>query len=70
MGASYISHHKRTEELPYIHYTETQIDIMQRYFEEIRALASNHTRRSAISSVTLSDNVTSHQSLCGKREGT
>ncbi len=59
MWASYISHHKRPEELPYIHYTETQIDIMQHYFEEIRALASNHTRRSAISTVTLSDNVSS-----------
>ncbi|MGZ8546607.1 MAG: GGDEF domain-containing protein [Sulfuricurvum sp.] len=57
--ANYISHHKRPEELPYIRYTETQIDIMQHYFEEIRALASNHTRRSAISTVTLSDNVSS-----------
>ncbi|MDO9207606.1 MAG: diguanylate cyclase [Sulfuricurvum sp.] len=59
MWASYIAHHKRPEELPYIHYTETQIDIMQRYFEEIRSLASNHTRRATISVVTLSDNVTS-----------
>jgi diguanylate cyclase (GGDEF)-like protein len=59
MWASYIAHHKRPEELPYIHYTETQIDIMQHYFEEIRSLASNHTRRATISVVTLSDNVTS-----------
>lgn len=59
MWAGYIAHHKRPEELPYIHYTETQIDIMQRYFEEIRSLASNHTRRATISVVTLSDNVTS-----------
>lgn len=59
MWASYIAHHKRPEELPYIHYTETQIDVMQHYFEEIRSLASNHTRRATISVVTLSDNVTS-----------
>lgn len=59
MWASYIAHHKRPEELPYIRYTETQIDIMQGYFEEIRSLASNHTRRATISVVTLSDNVTS-----------
>lgn len=59
MWASYISHHKRPEELPYIHYTETQIEIMQGYFEEIRTLTSNDTHRLAISVVTLSDNVTS-----------
>lgn len=65
MWASYISHHKRPEELPYIHYTETQIDIMQHYFEEIRALASEHTRP-AISLVTLSDNVTSIHNTISK----
>jgi len=59
MWASYLSHHKRPEELPYIHYTEEQIEIMKRYFEEIRSLAFNHTSRSAISVVTLADNTTS-----------
>jgi len=59
MWSSYLSHHKRPEELPYIHYTEEQIDSMKRYFEEIRSLALNHTSRSAISVITLADNTSS-----------
>lgn len=59
MWASYLSHHKRPQELPYIHYTEEQIEIMKRYFEEIRSLVFNHTSRSAISVVTLADNTSS-----------
>lgn len=66
MWASYLSHHKRPEELPYIRYTEQRMDIMERYFEEIRALVSNHTQRSSISVVTLSDNISSiHQTIAG-----
>ena len=45
MWASYLSHHKRPEELPYIDYTAEQIEIIKRYFEEIRSLAFNHTSR-------------------------
>lgn len=59
MWGSYISHHKRPEEVPYISYTEEQIAIMQRYFEEIRALGTQHTSPSSISVITLSDNITS-----------
>lgn len=58
MWASYISHHKRPEEIPYITYTAGRIEVMKRYFEEIRSL-STHTKASAISLVTLSDNITS-----------
>ncbi len=66
MWASYLSHHKRPEELPYIHYTEEQIENMKRYFEEIRSLAFNHTPRTAISVVTLADNTTSiHNTVSG-----
>jgi len=59
MWASYLTHHKRPEELPYIQYTEQQIENIKRYFEEIRSLALDHTSRSAISVVILADNTTS-----------
>ena len=66
MWASYLSHHKRPEELSYIRYTQTQIESIKRYFEEIRQLALDHTRRSAISATTLSENVTSiHNTITG-----
>ncbi|MDP1783920.1 MAG: diguanylate cyclase [Sulfuricurvum sp.] len=58
MWASYLSHHKSPEEIPYISYTDGQIDIMKRYFEEIRSLATAHTQASAVSLITLSDNIT------------
>jgi hypothetical protein len=59
MWASYLSHSKRPEELPYIHYTEQQIEIMKHYFEEMRSLVLNHTARSSLSVVTLSNNTSS-----------
>ncbi|MDD2829374.1 MAG: diguanylate cyclase [Sulfuricurvum sp.] len=59
MWGSYLSHHKRPEELPYLRYTENQMEIMGRYFEEIRSLVGEHTSKSAISIVRLSDNTTS-----------
>lgn len=59
MWASYLTHHKRPEEIPYVTYTDGRIDIMKRYFEEIRSLATQHTQPSAISLLTLSDNITS-----------
>ncbi|HEX5711599.1 MAG TPA: diguanylate cyclase [Sulfuricurvum sp.] len=66
MWANYVSHHKRPEELPYIRYTQTKIETIKRYFEEIRLLALDHTRRSAISATILSDNVSSiHNTLSG-----
>ncbi|MCX6072753.1 MAG: diguanylate cyclase [Campylobacterales bacterium] len=64
--ASYISHDKRPEELPYIHYTETQIETMQSYFEEIQTLASDHPHKSSISLETLSDNITSIHTTISK----
>ncbi len=66
LWSRYLSHDKRPEELPYIHYTQTQVDMIKRYFEEIRLLALEHTHRSAISVKTLSDNVTSiHTTISG-----
>jgi diguanylate cyclase (GGDEF)-like protein len=66
MWSSYLSHDKRPAELPYIQYTQTQIDTITRYFEEVRLLALDHTRRSAVSTTTLSNNVTSiHNTISG-----
>lgn len=59
MWASYRSHHKRPEEIPYITYTDKRIYTIKRYFEEIRSLASVPTKTSAISLVTLTANITS-----------
>lgn len=59
MWASYLSHHKRPEEVPYVTYTDERIDTMKRYFEEIRSLSAQQTQASAVSLITLSDNVTS-----------
>ena len=59
LWASYRSHHTRPEEVPYIAYTDKRIDVMKHYFEEIRALANQHTNASSISISTLSDNITS-----------
>jgi diguanylate cyclase (GGDEF)-like protein len=64
--ASYISHDKRAEELPYIHYTETQIENMQSYFEEIQTLAVEHPKKSSVSLATLSDNITSIHTTISK----
>ncbi len=58
MWASYLSHHKRPEEIPYIAYTDKRIDTIKRYFEEVRSLASVPAKTSAISLITLTANVT------------
>ncbi len=59
MWARYLSHYKDSRELPYIHYTQGQIDIIKRYFEEIGFLASDHTQSSRISTRKLSNNTAS-----------
>ncbi len=59
LWASYRSHHTRPEEVPYIAYTDGRIDVMKRYFEDIRTLAAQHTKASSVSILTLSDNITS-----------
>lgn len=59
LWASYLSHHKRPEEMSYVTYTGERIDTMKRYFEEIRSLSTQQTQPSAVSLITLSDNITS-----------
>lgn len=59
LWASYTSHHKRPEELPYVDYTASQIEMMKRYFIAIRSLSDQQTRRNAFSLNTLNDNINS-----------
>lgn len=66
MWASYIAHDKRPEELPYIHYTETQIETMQSYFEEIQTLTATDHPHTTISLATLSDNINSIHATISK----
>ena len=66
MWASYIAHDKRPEELPYIHYTETQIETMQSYFEEIQTLTATDHPNTTISLATLSDNINSIHATISK----
>ncbi len=58
LWASYLTHHKRPEELPYITYTETQITLVGRYFERVRDLILSPDAPKGISLGTLSENVT------------
>jgi len=59
MWARYLAHYKDDQELPYIHYVQGQIDIIKRYFEEIRFLVNDHTQSAKISTRRLASNTTS-----------
>lgn len=59
LWASYRSHQTRSDEVPYIAYADERIDVMKRYFENIRSIATQHTPASSVSIITLSDNITS-----------
>ncbi len=59
MWARYLAHYKDSSELAYIHYAQTQIDIIKRYFEEIRFLANDHTQNIKISTRRLANNTAS-----------
>lgn len=58
MWASYLTHHKRPEEMPYIDYTESKIESIRQYFVHVRQLCLANQKRQ-ISLSVLSDNVTS-----------
>lgn len=57
MWASYLSHHKRPDEMAYVDYTETQIDSMEEYFLRVRGLILDSNRSLPLSLLTLSDNI-------------
>jgi diguanylate cyclase (GGDEF)-like protein len=57
LWSSYLSHEKRPEELPYINYTEAQIQTLEGYFSEIRSLINNPDRANPLSLSTLDENI-------------
>jgi len=58
MWASYLTHHKRPEEMAYIDYTESQIEAIRQYLLEVRELCLSN-RKQPISLPVLSDNISS-----------
>lgn len=59
MWNQYRSHHKRPEELAYVDYAETQIQMMERYFTGVRTIILDPARSHPISLSTLSENIAS-----------
>jgi diguanylate cyclase (GGDEF)-like protein len=59
MWRSYLSHEKRPEEMPYVDYTESQIELMRSYFSQIRSLVLDPERPHPLSLIVLSDNIAS-----------
>jgi len=57
LWSAYLSHEKRPEELAYVHYTESQIQSLEKYFSEVRTLISSPDRTHPLSLSTLDDNV-------------
>jgi len=57
MWTSYLSHDKRPEEMPYIDYTESQIESMRRYFIQTRTLILDSAPSHPISLSVLSENI-------------
>jgi diguanylate cyclase (GGDEF)-like protein len=62
--SNYLSHPKRPEEIPYVDYTESQIDIMTAYFTQLHAIIQNPHQSHPISLSILNDNLQSiHETL-------
>ncbi|MDD3595672.1 diguanylate cyclase [Sulfuricurvum sp.] len=59
LWASYLSHDKRSEEMAYVDYTESQIDSMKRYFGHVRSLIASPDTNHPISLTTLDENIQS-----------
>lgn len=62
--SNYLSHPKRPEEMPYVDYTETQIDLMGSYFTQLRSIILDPKLSHPISLEILNDNLQSiHETL-------
>ncbi len=61
LWSSYISHHKRPEEMAYVHYTENQIQIIGNYFIQVRSIINDPNRSHPLSLVMLDENTQSIQ---------
>lgn len=62
--SSYLSHPKRPEEMPYVDYTESQMDLVGNYFTQLRSIILDPKLSHPISLATLNDNLQSiHETL-------
>lgn len=59
MWHQYRAHHKRPEEIAYVDYAQTQLDMMKRYFTSVRAIILDPQRSHPISLSTLAENIAS-----------
>ncbi len=57
--SNYLSYPKRPEEIPYVDYTESQIDLMEGYFIQLRSIILDPKLSHPISLETLNDNLQS-----------
>ena len=57
MWENYLSHDKRPDELPYVDYTESQIDSMRSYFLQIRDIILSPQDSQPVSLSILADNI-------------
>lgn len=58
---TYTSHPKRPEELPYVNYTEGQIQSIANYFTQVRSLINDPSRHHPLSLITMDENIQSIQ---------
>lgn len=58
---TYTSHPKRPEELPYVNYTEGQIQSIANYFTQVRSLINDPSRHHPLSLITMDENIQSVQ---------
>ena len=62
--SNYLSHPKQPEEIPYIDYTESQINLMESYFTQLRSIILDPKLSHPISLEILNDNLQSiHETL-------
>jgi diguanylate cyclase (GGDEF)-like protein len=54
---SYLSHHKRPEEMPYVNYTQDQIQSVENYFIQVRSLINDPNRSHPLSLSTMDENI-------------
>lgn len=59
LWGSYISHHKRPEEMAYVKYTEGQIQNIGNYFIQVRSLINDPDRSHPLSLMSMDDNLQS-----------
>jgi diguanylate cyclase (GGDEF)-like protein len=63
LWGSYLSHHKRPEEMAYVNYTEAQIQSIGNYFTQVRSLINDPDRTHPLSLITMDENIQSIQNI-------